>query len=118
MTPTLVESGIMLYELVQVIVAFTAIVLALKWKKYEFLAGLGFLFVYAIVEIIDVFLFTLERAVYLDVAQFGFILLSIIFFIIGMHPSWSPRLVPGTRKQTTEPGSPRPESILSTLRRL
>jgi len=118
MATALVESGIVLYELVQVLVAFIAIVLAVKWKKYEFLAGLSFLALYAIVEMIDVFLFTMVHVVYLDIAQFGFILLAIIFFIIGMHPSWSLRLVSGTKKQNMESTSSRPQSLISVLRRL
>jgi hypothetical protein len=118
MASALVDSGIMLYELVQVLVAFIAIVLAVKWKKYEFLAGLSFLTLYAIVEMIDAFVFTVAHIVFLDVAQFGFILLAIVFFIIGMHPSWSPRLVPGVKKEYSEPVPSRPGSLISVLRRL
>jgi len=118
MASALVESGIVLYELVQVLVAFIAIVLAVKWKKYEFLAGLSFLALYAIIEMIDVFLFTMVHVVYLDIAQFGFILLAIIFFILGMHPSWSLKPVSGTNKQNMEPTSSRPQSLISVLRRL
>jgi hypothetical protein len=123
MVSAVVESGIMLYELVQLLVAFIALVLAVKWKKYEFLIGLSFLGLYAIVETIDVFLFTIEHVMFLDIAQFGFILLAIIFFIVGMHPSWSPRLAPGMSEQKTanqktanEPS--RPESLISILRKL
>jgi len=111
------ESGIMLYGFVQVVVAFIAVILAVKWKKYEFLAGLSFLLLYSIVEIIDTFFFTFLKAVFFDVAQFGFILLAIIFFIIGMHPSWSPRLVPGIRKRNTERKPSNNESVLSILRK-
>jgi hypothetical protein len=118
MTSALVESGIVLYELVQVLVAFIAIVLALKWKKYEFLGGLSFLALYAIVEMVDVFLFTIPHVVYLDVAQFGFILLAIIFFILGMQPSWLPRLESDVRQQDTDTPSTRPQSLISILRKL
>jgi hypothetical protein len=118
MASALVESGIVLYEFVQVLVAFTAIILALKWKKYEFLAGLSFLALYAIVEMIDVFIFTVVHVVFLDVAQFGFILLAIVLFIIGMHPSWSTRLISGTGRQTEERTSSRNESLISILKKL
>ena len=118
MASTLVESGIMLYEFVQLLVAFAAIVLAVKWKKYEFLPGLSFIGLYTIIETIDVFLFTIAHIVYLDIAQFGFILLAIIFFIFGMHPSWSRGLETDTRERNTEPAHSRPQSLISILRRL
>src|SRR5512136_960371 len=118
MASTLVETSIMLYELVQMLVAFTAIVLAVKWKKYEFLIGLSFLGLYAIVEAVDAFLFTVMHVVFLDIAQFGFILLAIIFLIVGMHPSWSPRLAFGMKKQLSEPPASRPRSLISVLRKL
>jgi hypothetical protein len=117
MISALLESGIILYGLIQVLVAFIAVILTVKWEKYEFLAGLFFLLLYSIVEIIDVFYFTVRNEVYFDVAQYGFILLAIIFFIIGMHPSWAPRLVSGMREQNTDRKPPRNESIISFLRR-
>ena len=52
MIPTLLASGIILYGVIQVIVALIAVALAWKWKKFEFLAGLCFLFLYSFVEII------------------------------------------------------------------
>jgi hypothetical protein len=117
MDSAFVESGIMLYEFIQILVALMAIVLAVKWKKFEFLAGLAFLALYTIVEMIDTFIFTIVHVVYVDVAQFGFILLAIIFFIIGMHPSLSPKIILGMKKQNTEPLSTSPESLMSILRR-
>jgi hypothetical protein len=107
----------MLYGFVQAVVASIAVILAVKWKKYEFLAGLSFLLLYSIVEIIDTFFFTVLNGVFLDVAQFGFILLAIVFFIIGMHPSWAPRLVSGLRERKPEHKSSRSESVLSILRK-
>lgn len=118
MISALLESGIIFYGFLQVLVAVIAAVLAVKWEKYEFLAGLSFLLLYAIVEMIDMFFFTIVHVAYLDVAQFGFILVAIIFFIIGMHPSWSPKLVSGMRERNTEPKSPRNESLFSILRKL
>ena len=91
MISVLLESAIILYGFLQVLVAFIAVILAVKWEKYEFLAGLFLLLLYSIVEIIDMFIFTILNNVFFDIAQFGFILLAIIFFIIGMHPLWSPR---------------------------
>ena len=117
MISVLLESGIIFYVFFQAIVAFIAVVLAVKWKKYEFLAGLSFLLLYAIVEMIEVFFFTIMHGVFIDVAQFGFILLAIIFFIIGMHPSWAPRLVPGIRARNTGQKSSGNDSLISTLRK-
>jgi hypothetical protein len=117
MIPALLESGIIIYGLIQVIVAFVAAVLAVKWNKYEFLAGLSFLLVYTIVEMIDVFFFTIAQGVYIDVAQFGFILLAIIFFIIGMHPSWGLKLASGMRERNAKHNSSGDESIISILRK-
>jgi hypothetical protein len=118
MVPVLLESGIILYGILQVLVAFLAVVLAVKWKKYEFLAGLGFLLLYAVMEIIDTVAFTVMNYLYLDVAQFGFILLAIIFFIIGMHPTWSLKLAAGLGQQKDERKPSCSESVFSTLRRI
>ena len=117
MIPALLESGIIIYGLIQVIVAFVAVVLAVKWNKYEFLAGLSFLLVYSIVEMIDVFFFTIAQGVYIDVAQFGFILLAIIFFIIGMHPSWGQKLALSKRDRYTEHKSSSDETLISILKK-
>jgi hypothetical protein len=63
---------------------------AVKWDKFEFLAGLICLLLYAIMEVITTFFFTISQGLYIDIAQFGFIMLTIVFFIIGVHPSWAP----------------------------
>ena len=117
MIPALLESGIIIYGLIQVIVAFVAVVLAVKWNKPEFLAGLSFLLLYAIANMIDVFFFTIVHGLFLDIAQFGFVLLAIIFFIIGMHPTWAPKLVSGKRECTAEHTSSRTESFISILKK-
>jgi hypothetical protein len=117
MLSTLFASGMILYTFFQVFVAFSAVVLSVKWNKYEFLAGLSFLLIYAIVDIIDVVYFTFVHGVFLDVAQFGFILLALVFFIIGMHPTYAPKLVSGMRKQNTE-YKPRDESLISILKKI
>ena len=118
MIPTLLASGIILYGIIQLIAALIAVVLAVKWNKFEFLTGLSFLLLYAIVNMIDVFFFTIVYGVFLDVAQFGFILLAIIFFIIGMHPTWVPKLGVGMRLRNTEKKSSNSESLLSIVRKI
>jgi len=116
MFSTLVETGIILYNFFQVVVAFTAVVLSVKWHKYEFFPGLSFLLIYAIVNTIDVFFFTFVHGMFLDVAQFGFILIAIAFFIIGMHPTYAPKLVTGLRKRDNE-YVPHDESLISILKK-
>ena len=116
--PTLLASGIILYGIIQLIAAIIAVFLAVKWNKYEFLVGLSFLLLYSIANMIDVFLFTIVHGVYLDVAQFGFILLAIIFFIIGMHPSWAPKLGSGIRQRNIEKKSSNSESLISLVKKI
>jgi hypothetical protein len=118
MISTLLASGIILYGIIQVIVAFIAVFLAVKWNKYEFLPGLCFLLLYAIIEVIDLFFFTVVNSIFVDVAQFGFILIAIIFFIVGMHPSWSQKLVFGKRESTTGHTSPCKESLISLVKKI
>jgi hypothetical protein len=117
MIPLLLGSGMVLYGIIQLIVAFMAVILAVKWNKFEFLAGLFFLFLFAIVNVIDVVFFTIMQGVFIDVAQFGFILLAIIFFIIGMHPAWAPRLASGMGKRSPGQKTSRNESLISVLRK-
>ena len=117
MISALIESGIILYGFFQVTVAFTAVVLSVKWNKYEFLAGLSFLLIYTIVYLVDTFVFTIVYGVFLDVAQFGFILLAIVFFIIGMHPSYAPKLVSGMKERNTNFKHSRDESLISILKK-
>jgi hypothetical protein len=118
MIPEVFGWGIILYETIQALVAFLAVVLALKWNKTEFLAGLCFLFMYAVLNLIDFFFFTITQGVYLDIAQFGFILLSIIFFIIGMHHSWPLQGELSHREQEPDDKSSNKDSVLSTLKKL
>jgi hypothetical protein len=117
MISQLFESGIILYDFLQVLVAFIAVVLSVKWNKYEFLAGLSFLLLYAIFNIIDEFIFTLVQGLFIDIAQFGFILLAIVFFIIGMHPTYAPKLVSGMRERNTSLKHSRDESLISILKK-
>jgi hypothetical protein len=114
MVTTVLDWSIMLYMSIQVIVAFFALLLAVKWKRDEFIAGLFFIFLYTILDAADVFLFTLVQGISLDIAQFGFILLAIIFFIIGMNPAWKHRLIleKPVKKSAAEP------SILFDLKKI
>ena len=116
--PTLLASGIILYGIIQLIVALLAVVLAVKWNKLEFLPGLCFLLLYAIIEVIDLFFFTIVNSIFMDVAQFGFILIAIVFFIVGMHPSWSQKLVSGKKESNTRPAPPRNESVISLVKKI
>ena len=118
MIPTLLASGLIIYGFFQVTIAFTAVVLSVKWNKYEFLAGLSLLLIYAIVYLIDTIFFTIIYGVFLDVAQFGFIMLAIVFFIIGMHPAWAPKLASGMKERYTGHKVPRDESLISILKKL
>ncbi|MDD1695697.1 MAG: hypothetical protein LUQ54_02255 [Methanoregula sp.] len=117
MIPALFESGIILYGIIQVVIASIAVILAVKWDKFEFLAGLICLLLYAIMEVITTFFFTINQGLYIDIAQFGFILLAIVFFIIGMHPSWAPQMVSGTGVKAPDKKPARPESVISLLKK-
>jgi hypothetical protein len=55
---------------------------------------------------------------FLDVAQFGFILGAIIFFILGMHPTWAPKLGSGMRQRNTEKKSSNSESLISLVKKI
>jgi hypothetical protein len=118
MIPALFESGMILYGIIQVVIACIAVILAVKWNKFEFLAGLICLLLYAIIEVVTTFFFTINQGVYIDVAQFGFIMLAIVFFIIGMHPSLAPQLVAGRGVVKGPEKKPaRPESVISLLKK-
>ncbi len=118
MISALLQSGLMIYGFFQVTIAFTAVLLSVKWNKYEFLAGLSFLLIYSIIYLVDMFFFTIVYGIFLDVAQFGFILLAIVFFIIGMHPIYAPRMVTGIREQISEQKHSRDESLISILKKI
>jgi hypothetical protein len=117
MIPLLLASGFMLYGLIQLIIAFVAVFLAVRWNRYEFLPGLAFLLLYALIEVIDLSFFAIANTAFIDVAQFGFILLAIIFFIIGMHPTYAPKLVSVIREGKTVPEKACNESAISILKK-
>jgi hypothetical protein len=117
MIPALFESGMILYGMFQVLIACIAVILSVKWNKFEFLAGLICLLFYAVIEVATTFFFTINQGVYIDVAQFGFILLAIVFFIIGMHPSLAPQMVAGSGVKSPEKKPAKPESVISLLKK-
>jgi hypothetical protein len=117
MIPAFLASGMVLYGIIQLIVALLAVYLAVKWNKHEFLPGLFFLFLYAFVEVVDLFFFTILEGMFVDVAQFGFILLAIIFFIVGMHPAWAQKLVLTRKGQNPEKKTSSTESAISILKK-
>jgi len=87
MPPVAVDAGILLYEYLKIIVAVAAVVLAIKWKRNEFLAGLFFLLLYTIFDAMNILFSTVLQKSFLDVSQFGFIMLALLSFIIGMWQS-------------------------------
>lgn len=118
MISPVVTWGILIYELLQVVVAFIAVVLALHWEKLEFLAGLFFLLIYTILDLVDIFFFSIVHGVYLDVAQFGFILLAIVFFIFGMSPYWRSPGPSGGQKGEPEGAASGDIPIFSYLKKI
>jgi hypothetical protein len=82
-----VDLVVFLYESLKLIVAFAAVILAVQWKKNEFLAGLFFLLLYTIFDAVTVFFSIILEKPFIDVSQFGFIMLAFISFIIGMRQS-------------------------------
>ncbi len=92
MPPVIVDVGIVLYEYLKIMVACAAVLLAIKWKKNEFLAGLLFLLLYTILDAINIFFSTILQKEFVDASQFGFIMLALISFIVGM---WKTRQCTG-----------------------
>jgi len=87
MPPLAVDIGIFIYEYLKILVAVIAVALAVSWKKNEFLGGLFFLLLYTIFDALNIFLSDILGKPFLDVSQFGFILLAIVSFILGMWQS-------------------------------
>jgi hypothetical protein len=84
-----IDFGVVFYEYLRVIVAFIAVVLAVKWKRNEFLAGLFFLFLWSFLDAVYVTFSTLLDESFINVSQFGFIMLALVCFILGMRPATS-----------------------------
>jgi hypothetical protein len=87
MASAVVDIAVILFEYLNVLVAFIALVLALKWKKTEFFAGLFFLLIYTVLDAIELSLITVFDVSMVNASQFGFILIAIIAFILGMRPA-------------------------------
>jgi len=118
MLPLVLTWGILLYEVIQVIIAFIAVILAISWEKFEFLAGLFFLLMYTIVDLVDVFMFAMVQTIFLDVARFGFILLAIIFLIVGMSPYWVKIRPVAIKDKELEEIRAESSSLFSVLRKI
>lgn len=86
MSLTIPALALMLFEYLNVLVAFAALVLAVQWKKNEFFAGLFFLLLYTIMDAIELSLSALFDVSMINASQFGFVLLALIGFILGMRP--------------------------------
>jgi len=84
---TIPELALVLFEYLNVLVAFCAVVLAVQWKKTEFFAGLFFLLLYTIIDAIEISLSAIFDVSMINASQFGFILLAIIGLILGMRPA-------------------------------
>ncbi len=84
---TIPDLALVLFEYVNVLAAFCAIVLAVQWKKTAFFAGLFFLLLYTIIDAIELTLMTLLDVTFINASQFGFVLLALIGFILGMRPA-------------------------------
>jgi hypothetical protein len=86
MPVTIPALALVLFEYLNVLVAFCAVVLAVQWKKNEFFAGLFFLLLYTIIDAIELSLAAIFDVTMIDASQFGFVLLAIVGFILGMRP--------------------------------
>jgi hypothetical protein len=82
-----VDLVVFIFESFSVIVAVSAVALAIAWKKDEFIAGLFFLLLWSVLNAVDVILSTVLDQPFINASQFGFILLALISFIIGMRPA-------------------------------
>jgi hypothetical protein len=82
-----VDIIVLIFETISVIVAFSAVILAIRWKKSEFLAGLFFLLLWTILNAVEITLSTVLDIQLINASQFGFVLLALLSFILGMRPS-------------------------------
>ena len=76
-----------LLEYVNVLVALCALALAVKWQRMDFFPGLFFLLLYTIIDAIELTLAVLFDVTMINASQFGFILLALAGFILGMRPA-------------------------------
>ena len=86
--PELIPSlALVLFEYFNVLVALGAVSLAIKWQKTEFYAGLFFLLLYTVIDAIELSLAALFDISMINASQYGFILLALAGFIVGMRPA-------------------------------
>jgi hypothetical protein len=83
----LISLALMLFEYLNVLVALGAVALAIKWQKMEFVPGLFFLLLYTIIDAIELSLDAIFDVSLINASQFGFILLALACFILGMRPA-------------------------------
>lgn len=95
---TIPELALILFEYLNVLVAFIAVILAVQWKKTGYFAGLFFLLLYTIIDAIELSLAAIFDVSMINASQFGFVLLAIIGFILGMRPAAGIHRVPGDVK--------------------
>lgn len=86
MAVTIPALALVLFEYLNVLVAFCALILAVQWKRTGFFAGLFFLLLYTIIDAIELSLAAVFDVTMINASQFGFVLLAIIGFILGMRP--------------------------------
>jgi hypothetical protein len=77
----------MLFEYLNVLVAIFAVALAIKWQKMEFVPGLFFLLLYTVMDAIELSLAAIFDVSVINASQFGFVLLALACFILGMRPA-------------------------------
>ena len=87
MSDMVLPLALALFEYVNVLVALFAVSLAIKWQKTEFFAGLLLLLLYTIIDAIELSLSAIFDVSLINASQFGFILLALVGFIVGMRPA-------------------------------
>ena len=87
MSSLALDFGVFLFGYIRLLVAFIAVVLAVKWKRNDFLAGLFFLLLWSFLDVVYITLSAVTDQNLLNASQFGFILLALVSFILGMRPA-------------------------------
>jgi hypothetical protein len=86
MTSFALSIGVFLVIIVRICIAIIAIALAVYWDRPEFIGGLFFLFLWTIFSAMYLVWSVVIDVAIFDFSQFGFILMALIAFIIGMRP--------------------------------
>ena len=87
MTEMIPSLALVLFEYLNVLVALFAIGLAVKWQKMELFAGLFFLLLYTVIDAIELSLSAIFEVSLINASQYGFVLLALVAFILGMRPA-------------------------------